>query len=165
MGRVFMIGEDECRKMGTDAVIDSDGNRIPTLLKLENSHTKQPLFVSDIAAGYHHSIFLVSVARDSFHVWGCGSNSHGEIGSGIGTDLLPTHMKEYDNKEVIKVRCGYYSTILITRNGEVFIRGMQTPSPNALEVIKNEFIVEAASGYGYHMFITNGGKVYVYVKV
>jgi hypothetical protein len=157
-----MIGENEGQKMGTEPIIDQNGNRMPSLLNLLDARN-QPVFVCDVGAGYHHSIFLVHAERDTFHVWGCGSNSHKEIGDGIGNNISPTHLKQFDSKDIVKVRCGYYSTILISRDGKVTTRGMRTPNIYDLKALDNEFIVDAASGYSYHIFITAEGKCFVYV--
>jgi alpha-tubulin suppressor-like RCC1 family protein len=159
-GRVFMLGENECQKMGVDGTFDN-GKRTPALLEMKDEHGNQ-LFICDIGAGYHHSMFLAYFDQNQYQVWGCGSNSHHEIGDNIGSNLKPTHIKQYDDKDVIKIRCGYYSSVFITRNGKVACRGMRTPTPHDLEALDEEFIVEAASGYSYHIFMNAEGKCFVH---
>ncbi|KAL0489966.1 E3 ubiquitin-protein ligase HERC [Acrasis kona] len=163
-GKVYMMGENDCNKMGLPIDATEKSVLTPTLVPM-NDTLGNPVFVSDIAAGYHHSMFLVKVnnGRKNFAVWGCGSNNHREISSMEGHNIEPTLLREFNDKNIVKIRCGYYSTILITDNGKVIVMGMNAPTEQELRHgLQNEFIVEAAAGYSYHMFITREGKVYAH---
>jgi alpha-tubulin suppressor-like RCC1 family protein len=65
-----------------------------------------------------------------------------------------------DREKVRKVRCGYYHSILITETGKVHYAG-NISSGLHLDVLKDEFIVEACGGYEISVFITREGALYV----
>src|SRR3989338_5817523 len=81
------------------------------------------------------------------------------------TDYITTKTELFkfeflDRKKVRKVRCGYYHSILITETGKVHYAG-NTASGLHLDVLNDEFIVEACGGYEISVFVTREGALYV----
>ncbi|KAL9642024.1 hypothetical protein ABK040_004077 [Willaertia magna] len=82
----------------------------------------QPNFkIKKITMGYTHTIMLTTDGR----VLSCGQNSNCQCGhpSNLHSSIDSPTLIESLDEEIISVRCGYYFTVLLTRNGEIIGTG------------------------------------------
>ena len=73
-----------------------------------------------INAGYR---FTVSLKQDK-SVWTWGQNTYGQLGLGDNVDYnKPQEVKVLSDKEIVDVKAGYYHTVALTKDGEVYSWG------------------------------------------
>lgn len=78
--------------------------------------------IIQIACGKNHSVFLT----DTFLVYACGNNQHGQLGIGNRFNLLslsfPARIDFYGHTTK-KIGCGDNFTVLLNNNGEMYTCG------------------------------------------
>ncbi|EFC45876.1 predicted protein [Naegleria gruberi] len=112
---------------------------IPTKIpfNFDNEH------ITKVSIGYRHIMFLTREGR----VYGCGSNSHGELAlglynknHGIGT---PQFIFTLENDKIIDVHCGYDWTLFLTSEGRVLVCGKNRSNRENLSDIYSKAIADS----------------------
>jgi len=145
----------------------------PTLLDTSPFNT---LTISAIACGANHTIFLTNDGK----VYGCGSNTSGQLGLGNTTTQpisTPTLLDTtpFNTLTISAIACGQNHTIFLTNDGKVYSCGSNTSgqlglghttspisTPTLIDTSPfNTLTISAiACGQNHTMFLTNDGKVY-----
>ena len=127
-----------------------------------------------IIAGYSHTIAL----KQDGTVWTYGANNKGELGNGRFSDvrvLEPEQVtKGIEGKTIIDIAAGYYHSMVLTKEGEVYSFGNNTygelgigskaPEAIATKVEGLENIAKIYAEEYVSIAITKDGELYVWGK-
>lgn len=73
-----------------------------------------------IACGLEHTIFLT----EDHKVYSCGAGENGQLGLGNMQSVpMPTLIPTFSNVRVIKVECGFYFSVFVTDNNDIYTCG------------------------------------------
>ena len=73
-----------------------------------------------MACGPHHSLFVLS----SGEVYSSGFNDNGQLGySDVRSRLVPEHITALTHERAVDAACGYYHSLVLTRDGNVYAFG------------------------------------------
>ena len=128
---------------------------------------------SAVAAGRHHSLFLVTYNNLYGGVYACGNNTFGQLGNGTLTDSPnPTVVKfaTVNNSTITSVAAGINHSILLSNSGIVYAFGSNlngqlgdgttTSKSKAVWIMSVNNIITVGAG-GYHsLFVHNSGNVW-----
>eukprot|EP01080_Neovahlkampfia_damariscottae_P004807 gene4807-8393_t len=111
-GKIYGFGESSSGQLGikSDSIIYE-----PTeILSVKN------LNIIDVACGYSHTLLL----DNQFNVWSFGNNGNGQL----GRNLFNVSKTEKIDKIKINIRfksifCGYYHSLILSENNELFTFG------------------------------------------
>jgi hypothetical protein len=135
--------------------------------------------IVQVACGYYHTIFL----DDNGNVYSCGLNSVGQLGytndGGVETPrkITPGTGDDLLDKTIVQVACGWYHTIFLDDNGNVYSCGennngqlgytndgnVETPrkiTPATGDDLIGKTIVQVVCGYYHTIFLDDNGNVY-----
>jgi alpha-tubulin suppressor-like RCC1 family protein len=120
--------------------------------------------IKQIAAGGYHSLFL----NNDGIVWGCGANSHGELGIG-NFDLSKNTLQQVINATDIKqISGGAYHSLFLKNDGTVWGCGRNKEgqlgignnvNQNTLQKIATD-IKQISTGDLHSLFLKNDGTVW-----
>ena len=109
---IYVWGNNNYGQLG---IGDNNNRNIPTLLNLPNN--EKPLSIS---CGYNHTICLTK--NENIYVW--GNNDYGQLGIGDNNNRnIPTLLNLPNNEKPLSISCGYYHTICITKNENIYVWG------------------------------------------
>ena len=73
-----------------------------------------------VSCGLHHTAFVT----EEGNVYTCGNNENGQLGlKDTRSRYMPTVLEELSQYHFRDVACGYYHTLALTEQGEVFVFG------------------------------------------
>ena len=155
-GDVYMFGNGEYGALGDG---DKRKHKVPYPKKIEGMKD-----VVGISCGDHHTGLVITSGK----VYMFGSNMSGELGTGkslIHSEDYPQEIEGIEN--IALVSCGPNNTGLVSKSGEVYIFGENTPGrmirkPQEIKELKN--VVSISCGYYYTGFLTTLGEVYIIGK-
>lgn len=76
--------------------------------------------ITSIEGGGGHTLIVNTHGQ----VFACGSNNKGQLGLGMNTEsLVFEEIKSLDSYHVIKVACGWESSLAVTQDGELLVWG------------------------------------------
>lgn len=159
IGKVFGIGSNSHGQLGSE-----DLNLIATTPVLMSNVNEK---IVGVYCGDHHTILL----GESGKVYGCGNNSHGQLGSNnIGKNVTkPVLISE----KIIDADGGQNYTLLLNNNGKVYSLGENhrgqlglgdTNNRNEPTLITTiiEKIVQVSCGENHSMITSENGNVYAF---
>lgn len=159
-GKLYGLGENNMSQVGV-------GSKTPYLYRFHEIAIPydqgRPIMIS---AGYHHNICLL----DSLICYGWGWNARAQLGSYIGTLKIDTPIKLVipNNEKVIKVSCGYTSSLFVTKSnkcyeaGDIFgFRLVHLFLPLCIYE-DNEPIKQISCGFTCSSIVTETGKCFIW---
>ncbi|XP_077296293.1 uncharacterized protein LOC143918324 isoform X2 [Arctopsyche grandis] len=111
--QLFACGDNSEGQLGIGC---TESQCVPQYIEIEG---EEGVLIQQIATGAEHSIILLS----NGNAYSCGSNSEGQLGLGEGVKNSPSFTKIPLDKGIKYIACGYYHTVLISVDGEVYIFG------------------------------------------
>lgn len=76
--------------------------------------------VRKVSCGLHHTAFVTGEGE----IYTCGNNENGQLGlKDTRSRYTPTVLEELSQYRFKSVACGYYHTLALTEQGEVFVFG------------------------------------------
>ncbi|XP_047528623.1 probable E3 ubiquitin-protein ligase HERC4 isoform X1 [Vanessa atalanta] len=116
-GHLYSRGCNELGQLGRQ--IENNKDKPPDIEIILKSST-----ISAIACGSQHSMALDEWGQ----VFSWGSDNFGQLGSNLGvyTQDQPKIIKFLATKNVIQIACGFYHSIALTNNGELYAWGANT---------------------------------------
>ncbi|XP_054264750.1 X-linked retinitis pigmentosa GTPase regulator-like [Macrosteles quadrilineatus] len=144
-GKLFVCGSNSDGQLGVGDTTDRD---VPTVIDGVEGTIEQ------LSAGCLHSAVLNS--KGEVFVW--GSNSDGQLGLGedVKSVLTPTRLHLKDS--VAKISCGYYHTVLLTEEGQVYVCGEGEGGKLGLGVTESVRVPTVVSLDAWPISITAGGN-------
>ncbi|KAF8015027.1 hypothetical protein BT93_H0730 [Corymbia citriodora subsp. variegata] len=140
--------------------------------------------VKSVACGHWHTAAIVEVVSDrlspssvsgKLFTWGDGDR--GRLGHGDQEKrLLPTCVVKLVDHDLVQVSCGRTFTVALTKSGKVHTLGSgmhgQLGNPRAMDKsiivvegkLKDEFVMQIATGSYHTAVLTSRGSVYVWGK-
>jgi alpha-tubulin suppressor-like RCC1 family protein len=115
-GHVWSCGGNHKGQLGLTAQ-EAPNNlaKQPTRVSFFN-HTK----VKMVACGLEHTIFLT----EEHKVYSCGAGDNGQLGLGHNQAVsTPTLIPTFINCKVIKIECGFYFSVFVTENMDIYTCG------------------------------------------
>ena len=171
-GKVFACGDNTFNQLG-------DGTNTSSSMPKEISTTNigTTFFITAIAAGTYHSLFLGSNGK----VFACGNNSNSQMGNGTGTSSstpIPISTQNIGTTlPIIAISAGNAQSFFLRSDGKVFACGfnsagqlgvgyistwVQIPSLIDTTNIGTSLSITAiSSGSDHSLFLRSDGKVFV----
>lgn len=129
------------------------------------------LYVSQIACGYAHTLFLLSDGS----IWSAGNNEHGQLG--LGHEGGHHQLKQISSIFGIpftQVTAGYHHSLALTMSGKVFAWGNNSHGqlglgdtrnkyvPHRLTSLKSQPVKHVAAGLHHSVVLTTDGGVFTF---
>ena len=145
----------------------------PSSIALETPQKIEAAFdgekVVQVACGAFHSAAVT--ASGNVYMW--GKEDYGMLGVGPTADVhSPKRLEFFQTRPALRVSCGGWHTIVVTRLGETFAFGRNEygrlglgdtrsrSRPKQVEALKDIDIIQAASGGSHTLFLSKQGMVY-----
>jgi alpha-tubulin suppressor-like RCC1 family protein len=126
--------------------------------------------VTQVAAGYHHSLFLKSDGG----LWVIGDDSAGELGDGrsIAYNSNTNRPEQIVGSNVTAVTAGNFDSLFLETNGSLWAMGsdmygqlgdgdgIDNPTRNRPELIMGSNVTAIAAGNGYNLFLKSDGSLW-----
>jgi alpha-tubulin suppressor-like RCC1 family protein len=172
-GNIYGFGQNANYQLGYSNSTASQ----PTPRQL-NWFSDNAIVISQIVCGYYHTMFLT----DDGNVYGVGINDYYQLGysSSSSSQSTPRHLSWFreggNNITISQIACGYYHTMFLTDDGNVYGVGRNNyyqlgysstanqSTPRHLSWFReggnNITITQIACGAYHTMFLTDDGNVY-----
>ncbi|KAL9647094.1 hypothetical protein ABK040_004812 [Willaertia magna] len=120
-------------------------------------------FIIQASCGYYFTIYL----NNKGQVFGSGDNSFEQLPALKEKDQmrLPILCPIPDDIFIKSIHTGYYHSMVIDKNGKVYVAGQHFGSFHQVTSLDNVFIVSAGGGYESSFFVSKEGDVYGSGKV
>eukprot|EP00698_Gefionella_okellyi_P023096 TRINITY_DN7775_c0_g1_i1.p2 TRINITY_DN7775_c0_g1~~TRINITY_DN7775_c0_g1_i1.p2 ORF type:complete len:1160 (-),score=258.39 TRINITY_DN7775_c0_g1_i1:5449-8883(-) len=159
-GLVYTFGRGDLGQLGHGVLGREANQRVPAWVQ------RLPPKVTFIACGLWHSC---AISEGRLYTW--GQNEFGQLGLGhTRTTPFPECVGSLGDRQVVSVSCGAAHTVIVCRDGSVFVCGngangrLGTGSAaNALAPVKldvNISIVEAVAGWASTLVVSHSGNLY-----
>lgn len=171
-GKVYTWGGNHIGQLGTGNTINSN---VP--VAVDNSGVLNGKFITQIAAGYGHSIALAS--DGTIYTW--GYNQYGQLGNGSNTDSnVPVAVSTggvLNGKTIVQIAAGYGYSMALASDGTLFTWGHNSSGqlgngtfidsnvPVAVYtsgVLSGKTIIQIASGGFHSIVLVSDGTVYTW---
>ncbi|KAK9737174.1 HECT-domain (ubiquitin-transferase) [Popillia japonica] len=160
-GKLFTFGNGDYGRLGLGS---TSNKKLPErVLALEEYK------VGQVSCGLNHT---ACVSADGMNVWTFGEGDYGKLGLGhTTTKSMPQLVESLCNIGVKKVGCGTNLTVFLTKDGRVYVCGIdRVPwqlnprdhsdyKPKLLSGLSGYFIVDFAVGTEHVLFLTSCDKV------
>lgn len=160
-GKLFTFGNGEFGKLGLGSTANK---KLP-----ERVVALEGFKVGQVACGLNHS---ACVSADGLTVWTFGEGDYGKLGLGYATmKLVPQRVETVCNIGIKKVGCGAHLTLFLTKDGKVYICGIdRVPwqsllrersdyKPQLLVALNDYKVIDFAVGTEHALFLTSCNKV------
>lgn len=125
--------------------------------------------VVQVACGAFHTAAVTE--SGAVYIW--GKEDYGMLGVGQCSDLHhPQRIEFFNDKPALRVSCGGWHTVVVTKNGECYTFGRgefgrlglgdtrSRTRPHLVQALKDKHIVQAACGGSHTLFLTADGAAY-----
>ncbi|XP_044259648.1 probable E3 ubiquitin-protein ligase HERC1 isoform X3 [Tribolium madens] len=160
-GKLFTFGNGDFGKLGLGSVANK---KLP-----ERVTALEGYRIGQVACGLNHT---ACVSTDGMTVWTFGEGDYGKLGLGYATmKLLPQKVETVCNIGIKKVGCGTHLTLFLTKDGKVFVCGIDRMpwhslfrersvfKPQIMTSLSDYSIEDLAVGTEHVLFLTKCGKV------
>ena len=163
-GSWFGFGRNDFGQLGCEHQTDSS-----TPQRIEALEGKT---VKDLACGQYHTI----AAMEGGGVYAWGKNDYGQLGvscESTNPKMVPgLCTAPLDTAAVVKVACGYYHSVILSRGGQVWTFGRNDygqlgigsrenmPRPTAVAALEDHEIADVACGCYHTVSLSHDGKVF-----
>ncbi len=115
-GSIYGCGDNQYGQLGDGTIANKT-----TLTLLYNRTGKIP---SSISCGQYHTMVLM----DDGSIYGCGSNTYGQLGNGFSEDNISTFtiMTNTTGKTPVSISCGENHTLVLMDDGSIYGCGYNT---------------------------------------
>ena len=113
-GEIYSWGDNDFGQLGLG---DEKKRNTPCLVPFPNSDSSR---IKDIVAGHEHSLFLF----ENGQLWGCGSNSDGELG--LGDDIERSTPTKIPIENVQQIACSKFGRFSLAHDGSSYYAWGQT---------------------------------------
>ena len=163
---VFSFGRNDCGQLGHGDVADK---KHPHLIS-----TLSDVTVASVSCGQFHTVVVTAEGG----VLVCGKNDYGQLGLDGAENVktfspLTSSVHIMDN--MLQVCCGYYHTVLLSRNGQVYgfgrndygQLGLGHAQPRMYGVhinsyLRDKSVTSLAAGCYHSIAVTSNGMLYVF---
>ncbi|TMW60576.1 hypothetical protein Poli38472_000618 [Pythium oligandrum] len=170
-GDVYMWGRCDSGQLGVGAkwIRDAGGEGalyVSTPHRVDGFNGEK---VVQVACGAFHSAAITE--SGAVYIW--GKEDYGMLGVGQTSDIhTPQRLEFFDSKPALRVSCGGWHTVVVTKAGECYSFGRgeygrlglgNTRSkyrPHLVEALKGQHVVQAACGGSHTLFLTTEGIAY-----
>ncbi|DBA01283.1 TPA: hypothetical protein N0F65_001788 [Lagenidium giganteum] len=170
-GHVYMWGRCDSGQLGIgqEWLHESDGAGTLGVNRPHRVEGFEGEKIVQVACGAFHS----AAVSDSGRVFIWGKEDYGMLGVGQTSDIqTPQRIPFFDNVPALRVSCGGWHTVVVTKAGACYSFGRgeygrlglgDTRSrykPALVEALKNKVIVQAACGGSHTLFLTADGVAF-----
>ncbi|XP_075588697.1 uncharacterized protein LOC142597648 [Dermatophagoides farinae] len=136
-GEIYSWGDNDFGQLGLG---DEKKRNTPCLIPFPNDDSTR---IKDIVAGKFHSLFLF----ENGQLWGCGSNSDGELG--LGDDIKRSTPTKIPIENVKKIACSKFDSFSLAHDGSSYYAWGKTEngkwsSPRKLDDHPTSFVAASA---------------------
>lgn len=157
-GTVYTCGNNDCEQLGHDG----------PMRRPEQVAALEAQFITQIGAG--HSFCVALNNKGQLFCWGA-------ISGQVDDDYFyprPSLLRNAPDKPIVQFACGYYSIILLTEDGKVYVMGkntygqlglgnkQSTPYPVYLQSIQGLPVMQVASGSYHSIVLTVSGNIFAF---
>ncbi|XP_044756783.1 probable E3 ubiquitin-protein ligase HERC1 [Coccinella septempunctata] len=161
-GKLFMFGNGDYGRLGLGS---TSNKKTPERVTALENHK-----IGQVACGLNHT---ACVSQDGMTVWTFGEGDYGKLGLGHTTaKSLPQRVETMCNVGVKKVGCGTNLTVFLTKDGKVYVCGIdRVPwqahfrersdfKPHQLMSLSDYAIEDFAIGTEHVLYMSACGKVF-----
>jgi alpha-tubulin suppressor-like RCC1 family protein len=171
-GRVYMWGRCDSGQLGIGEKWVQDSGAEGNTLHVSTPHLLDGFDrekVVQVACGAFHAAAVTETG--AVFIW--GKEDYGMLGVGQTSDIqTPKRIDFFDSIPALRVSCGGWHTVVVTKSGECYSFGRgeygrlglgDTRSryrPHLVEALKGKCVVQAACGGSHTLFLTADGFAY-----
>ncbi|KAL3277276.1 hypothetical protein HHI36_012626 [Cryptolaemus montrouzieri] len=161
-GKLFMFGNGDYGRLGLGS---TSNKKLP-----ERVAALEYYKIGQVSCGLNHT---ACISSDGMIVWTFGEGDYGKLGLGHTTaKSIPQRVETMCNIGIKKVGCGTNLTVFLTKDGKVFVCGIdRVPwqanfrersdyKPHQLMELASYFIEDFAIGTEHVLYLSSCGKVF-----
>ncbi|XP_050295909.1 probable E3 ubiquitin-protein ligase HERC1 isoform X2 [Anthonomus grandis grandis] len=161
-GKLFTFGNGDYGRLGLGS---TSNKKLP-----ERVHALEGYKIGQVACGLNHT---ACVSQDGMDVWTFGEGDYGKLGLGhTTTKSIPQKVESLCGIGIKKVGCGTNLTVFLTREGKLFVCGIDRVPwytlardrasylPHQLSTLEEYFIEDFAIGTEHVLILSQCGKVF-----